>query len=104
MIGKCSINPITNPKPIYSHSKIMTIWTLFLVLVCGTHAQSLFAPFSHTLYMSNEFPYKKKRRDILLKSNAEAVAQCVGSNVHTEFSKANLFEMQCTTAISESVL
>jgi hypothetical protein len=23
---KCSINPITNPKPVYNHSKIMTIF------------------------------------------------------------------------------
>jgi hypothetical protein len=28
----------------------MFIWTFFLVLVCGTHAESLSAPFSYILY------------------------------------------------------
>jgi hypothetical protein len=29
----------------------MLTWIVFLVLVCGTHAQSLFAAFNHTLYI-----------------------------------------------------
>jgi hypothetical protein len=33
-----------------SVSSHMLIWTFFLVLVCGTRAQSLPAPFSYTLY------------------------------------------------------
>jgi hypothetical protein len=28
----------------------MLIWTFFLALVCGTHAQNLSAPFSYTLH------------------------------------------------------
>jgi hypothetical protein len=47
---KCTLSAITHKWNVFEH---MLIWTFFLVLVCGTCAQSLSAPFSYTLYISD---------------------------------------------------
>jgi hypothetical protein len=43
-----NLSAVTHKFNVSGH---MFIWTFFLVLVCGTCAQSLSAPFSYTLYM-----------------------------------------------------
>jgi hypothetical protein len=44
---KCTLSTITHKLNVSGH---ILIWTFFLLLICGTHAQSLSAPFSYTLY------------------------------------------------------
>jgi hypothetical protein len=44
---KCTLSAITHKLNVSGH---MLIWTFVLVLVCGTRAQSLSAPFCRTLY------------------------------------------------------
>jgi hypothetical protein len=51
----------------------MLIRTLFLVLVCGTRAQSLSAPFSYTLYIG-------KNEEVVLSTSEAGITvelQCV---------------------------
>jgi hypothetical protein len=36
------------------------MWTFFLVLVCGTHAQSLSTPFSYILHVTSGFTTEKR--------------------------------------------
>jgi hypothetical protein len=51
---KCNLSAITHKRNISGH---VLIWTFFLVLVCGTCAQSLFTTNSSTLYiLSNQLP------------------------------------------------
>jgi hypothetical protein len=45
---KCTLSAITHKLSVSKH---MLIWKFFLVLVYGTRAQSLSAPFSYNLYM-----------------------------------------------------
>jgi hypothetical protein len=51
---KCTFSAITHKLNVSGH---MLMWTFFLVLVCGTRAQSLSTPFIYTLYI------KKPHRD-----------------------------------------
>jgi hypothetical protein len=44
---KCALSATTHKLNVSRH---MLIWALFLVLVCGTRAQSVFAPFAYTVY------------------------------------------------------
>jgi hypothetical protein len=46
---KCTLSDITHKLNVCGH---MLIWTFFLVLACGTRAQSLSAPFSYTLHIN----------------------------------------------------
>jgi hypothetical protein len=41
-------------------SRHMLIWTFFIVLICGTHAQSMSSPFSYILYVCIQL-YNLKR-------------------------------------------
>jgi hypothetical protein len=43
---KCTLSAITDKLNVLEH---MLLWTFFLVLVYGTRAQSVSAPFSYTL-------------------------------------------------------
>jgi hypothetical protein len=45
---KCPLSAITHKLNVSGH---MSIWTVFLILLCGTRARSLSAPFSYTLYV-----------------------------------------------------
>jgi hypothetical protein len=49
---KLTLPPINHKINVLGH---MLVWTVFLVLVCGSSAQILCAPFSYTQYILKEF-------------------------------------------------
>jgi hypothetical protein len=56
----------------------MLIWTLSLVLLCGTRAQSLCAPFSYTPYRLRYFDHCTLRADILYMTVWNVRQECLG--------------------------
>jgi hypothetical protein len=46
---KCTLPAVAKKLNVFGQ---MLLWTIFLTVVCGTRTQSLFAPFSYTLYIS----------------------------------------------------
>jgi hypothetical protein len=69
---KCTLSAVTHKFNVSGH---MLMCTMFLVLVCGTLAQSLFTPFSYALYIDkycnsySKIPVPSCTKDACIKAN-----------------------------------